>query len=79
MEELMPLQPAGWMLLTQRATLFFFAMALANVAIWQLLSEQIFVLWDTVGQIGATFAFFMGQVGLFSRYAIDQDDETPAK
>ncbi|MBS0126106.1 inner membrane-spanning protein YciB [Thetidibacter halocola] len=79
MEELMPLQPEGWMLLTQRATMFFFGMALANVAIWQLLSEQIFVLWDTVGQIGATFAFFMGQVGLFSRYGIDKDDETPAE
>lgn len=79
MEELTPLQDAGWMLLTQRATMFFFAMAALNVGIWQLLSEQIFVLWDTVGQMVATFAFFMGQIGLFTRYAIEQDDETPAE
>lgn len=69
MEELTPLQDAGWMKLTQRTTAFFFAMAVANVVIWQLMSEQVFVLWDTVGQMGATFAFFIAQVGLFSRYA----------
>ena len=79
MEELTPLQDEGWMLLTKRATLFFVGMALLNVVIWQLLSEQIFVLWDTVGQIVATFAFFMGQVGLFTRYAVEQDEETPAE
>jgi intracellular septation protein len=79
MEELTPLQDEGWMLLTKRATLFFVGMAVLNVVIWQLLSEQIFVLWDTVGQIVATFAFFMGQVGLFTRYAVEQDEETPAE
>lgn len=77
MEELTPLQDEGWMLLTRRATLFFFVMAAVNVAIWQLMSEQAFVLWDTVGQIGATFAFFMAQVGLFTRYSTSGDDDTP--
>lgn len=79
MEELTPLQDEGWMLLTKRATFFFVGMAVLNVVIWQLLSEQIFVVWDTVGQLAATFAFFMGQVGLFTRYAVEQDEETPAE
>jgi intracellular septation protein len=79
MEELTPLQDEGWMLLTQRATLFFFVMALANVAIWQLLSEEMFVFWDTIGQILATLAFFMAQVGLFTRYAVDADEASPGE
>lgn len=74
MEELMPLQDEGWMQLTRRVTWFFFAMAVLNVAIWQYMSEQTFVLWDTVGQMAATFAFFIAQAGLLQKYSTDEED-----
>ncbi len=74
MEELMPLQDEGWMQLTRRVTGFFFAMAVLNVAIWQYMSEQTFVLWDTVGQMAATFAFFIAQAGLLQKYSTDEED-----
>lgn len=73
MEELTPLRDEGWMLLTRRVTAFFFGMAILNLVIWQLMSEDVFVLWDTIGQVVLTFAFFMAQVGLFTRYARDED------
>ncbi|GGC04868.1 putative intracellular septation protein A [Marivita lacus] len=74
MEELMPLQDDGWMKLTRRVTGFFFGMAVLNVAIWQLMSEQAFVLWDTVGQMGVTFAFFVAQAGLIQKYSTAEED-----
>lgn len=74
MEELMPLQDEGWMKLTRRVTMFFFAMAVLNVAIWQLMSEQAFVLWDTVGQMGATFAFFIAQAGLIQKHSTAEEE-----
>ncbi len=74
MEELMPLEDEGWMQLTRRVTGFFFGMALLNIAIWQLMSEQTFVLWDTVGQLVATFAFFIAQAGLIQKYSTAEED-----
>jgi hypothetical protein len=38
-----------------------------------------FVFWDTIGQILATLAFFMAQVGLFTRYAVDADEASPGE
>jgi intracellular septation protein len=74
MEELMPLQDEGWMQLTRRVTGFFFGMAILNVAIWQFMSEQAFVLWDTVGQMVVTFAFFIAQAGLIQKYSTAEED-----
>lgn len=73
MEEMLPLQDEGWMILTRRLTLFFFAMAVLNEVIWRGFSDDVFVLWDTVGQFVATFGFFMTQAGLFQRFAIEED------
>jgi len=74
MEELTPLEHEGWMLLTKRTMLFFFGMALLNEAIWRFLSDDIFVFWDTLGQLGVTMAFFISQASLFSRYGIEEPD-----
>jgi intracellular septation protein len=78
MEELTPLQDEGWMLLTRRLMLFFFAMAAANEVIWRFMSDDVFVFWDTLGQFGATMAFFIAQAGLFTRYSLDEGDDNPA-
>jgi intracellular septation protein len=67
----LPLTDAGWMLLTRRLALFFVVMAAANELIWRNFSTDIFVAWDTFGQMGAMMAFFLAQVGLLKKYADD--------
>ena len=74
MEELMPLQDEGWMKLTRRITLFFFALAAANKFIWHTINTNTWVNFKTFGLPVAIFTFFMTQERLFSNYAIN--DET---
>lgn len=72
MEEAMPLQPEGWMILTRRLTLFFFALALANEAIWRNLSDEIWVNFKTFGLPLAMFGFFMAQGQLLEKFGTDK-------
>ncbi|WP_120504663.1 inner membrane-spanning protein YciB [Sulfitobacter mediterraneus] len=74
MEEMMPLEDAGWMLLTKRLMLFFFGMAIANELIWRMFSTEIWVYFKTFGLTAAIFAFFMTQGPLFQTYGIEKDD-----
>lgn len=74
MEEALPMQAEGWMILTKRLMLFFFALAVANEAVWRLMSTEAWVNFKTFGLTAALFLFFMTQGGLLSRYAIE--DET---
>lgn len=74
MEELMPLKPEGWMILTRRLALFFAALAIANEIIWRFFSTDIWVASDTFGQPIALFAFFITQAGLFETYKLPEDD-----
>ena len=73
MEELMPLQDEGWMKLTRRITLFFFALAAANEFVWRSMSTDAWVNFKTFGLPVAIFAFFMTQGRLFSDYAINDE------
>lgn len=75
MEEALPLQSEGWMILTRRLTAFFFALAVANEAVWRTLSTEAWVNFKTFGLTAALFLFFISQSGLLSRYAVEQ--ETP--
>ena len=74
MEEMMPLDDAGWMLLTRRLMLFFFGLALANEVIWRMFSTETWVYFKTFGLTAAIFVFFMTQGGLFARHGTGQDD-----
>lgn len=65
----LPMTDAGWMLLTRRLALFFLVMAAANELIWRNFSTDVFVAWDTFGQMGAMMAFFLAQLGLLRRYS----------
>lgn len=40
LEEAIPLQDEGWMILTRRVMAFFFALAIANEAVWRLMSTD---------------------------------------
>jgi intracellular septation protein len=71
-DDAVPLQHEGWMLLTKRLALFFLGLAIANEVIWRTMSDQAWVNFKTFGLPGAIFVFFMAQSGIFSKYAVDE-------
>lgn len=78
MEEVLPLQDEGWMLLTKRLTGFFLGLAVLNEVIWRTQSTDIWVYFKTFGLTAAVFLFFMTQAGLLTRYAIEQEGDDAA-
>ncbi|MGJ8547039.1 MAG: inner membrane-spanning protein YciB [Sulfitobacter sp.] len=76
MEEMLPLEPAGWMILTRRLMAFFFALAVANELVWRNFPTETWVYFKTFGLTAAIFVFFIFQGKLFAAYGT-QKDETP--
>jgi intracellular septation protein len=74
MEEALPMEPEGWMILTRRLTAFFFGLAAANEIVWRTMSTDAWVNFKTFGLTAALFVFFMTQGRLFSRYGIEKDE-----
>lgn len=74
MEELMPLEREGWMLLTKRIALFFLGLAVLNELVWRTLSDTTWVSFKTFGLPIAMFAFFMAQAGLFKKYGPAEEE-----
>ncbi len=75
MEGMMPLEDAGWVILTRRLMLFFFGLAILNEAIWRTQSTEIWVYFKTFGLSIAVFGFFMFQSKLFQTYGIEDDKD----
>jgi intracellular septation protein len=75
MDELIPLETEGWMKLTRRACVFFFGLAILNEVVWRMMSTDAWVNFKTFGLLIATFAFFMAQAPLFSKYGIEDKTE----
>lgn len=75
MEGMMPLQPAGWMLLTKRLALFFAALAVANEVVWRSMSTDVWVNFKTFVLPLALFGFFILQSKLFERYSTAPKEE----
>ena len=75
MEEVMPLQDEGWMILTRRLMLCFFGLAIANEVIWRFASTETWVYFKTFGLTAAVFIFFMAQGKLFQAYGLDKAEE----
>ncbi len=73
MVDALPLRPEGWMILTRRLTAFFFALAVANEAVWRLMSTEAWVNFKTFGLTAALFLFFMSQAGVLERHALPED------
>lgn len=71
--EHLPMEEAGWMILTKRFTLFFLALACANEGVWRLMSTDAWVNFKTFGLPLAMFAFLMTQGRLFQKYGIETD------
>jgi len=74
MEEVMPLKSEGWLILTRRITIFFFALAITNEVVWRTMSTDAWVSFKTFGLTAAIFLFFMTQGSLFAKYALEGDE-----
>jgi intracellular septation protein len=68
------MRPEGWMILTRRITMFFLVLAIANEAVWRLMSTDAWVNFKTFGLTAALFAFFMTQGALLERHALPDED-----
>lgn len=77
MEELLPLRPEGWMILTRRALGFFAGLAVVNEIVWRTQTTETWVMFKTFGLVAATFLFFMAQGKLFSTYAVEDAEGAP--
>ncbi|AXI47381.1 intracellular septation protein A [Sulfitobacter sp. SK012] len=75
MEEMMPLQDAGWMILTKRLMYFFFGLAIANEVIWRSFSTETWVYFKTFGLTIAMFVFFISQSRMFQTYSLEDEAE----
>ncbi|WP_291732666.1 inner membrane-spanning protein YciB [Leisingera sp. F5] len=73
MEEVMPLQQEGWMILTRRLCAFFFGLAVANELIWRTQSTETWVYFKTFGLPVAMFAFFMAQGQLLQKFGLEEE------
>lgn len=73
LEGAMPLEHDGWMILTRRLMLFFFALAITNELVWRLMSEAAWVNFKTFGLTAAIFVFFMTQSKLMKDYGTDEE------
>ena len=74
MQEALPMQDVGWMILTRRVTAFFFGLAVLNEVIWRSFSTEIWVYFKTFGLTAGLFAFFMMQGRLLAKYALQKGD-----
>lgn len=75
MDQALPLEQEGWMILTKRLALFFLGLAILNEAVWRTMSTDAWVNFKTFGLTIGTFAFFMTQAGVFSKYAVEEKAE----
>lgn len=78
MDAALPLTPEGWLILTRRLALFFAALALANEAVWRLMTTEAWVNFKTFGLTLAMFAFFATQGRLFSKYSSEEPKQEPS-
>ncbi|AML49925.1 MULTISPECIES: inner membrane-spanning protein YciB [Falsihalocynthiibacter] len=75
MEEVLPMQDEGWMILTKRLTAFFAALAITNEFVWRTMSTDAWVNFKTFGLTAAVFVFFMFQNKLMQTYAVTVEDQ----
>ncbi|MBJ3762688.1 septation protein IspZ [Maribius pontilimi] len=70
----LPLDDAGWMILTRRFCAFFFGLAALNELVWRTMSTDAWVNFKTFGLTGAIFVFFLLQSRLFRDHGTGDAD-----
>ena len=79
MEDLMPLEEKGWLILTRRFAMFFAFLAVANEYVWRNFETGSWVTFKTFGLPILLFVFLIGQSGLLINYdprnRTEEDDD----
>ncbi len=73
MGDFLPMQPAGWLILTKRLTLMFIALAIANEVIWRTQSTELWVKLETFAFPAVLFVFLWLQIINLQKYLIEPD------
>ena len=76
MGQMLPIDDAGWLVLTQRWTLFFVFLAVLNEVVWRTQSSDVWVNFKVFGFLSLTFVFMMAQMPLLRRHGALDDLET---
>ncbi|WP_127105050.1 inner membrane-spanning protein YciB [Pararhodobacter zhoushanensis] len=72
LDQALPLDREGWMILTRRMAWFFIAFAAMNEVVWRNFSTDTYVLWDTFGQMAVMFVFLMANYKLIEKHWIGE-------
>lgn len=75
LDEMMPMEHAGWMILTRRLALAFAGLAVANEVIWRTQSTETWVKIETFAFPVALFAFMTLQIIGLQKYVIEEDPQ----
>jgi intracellular septation protein len=70
-----PMRESAWATLSLRYALFFLVMAALNEVVWRTQSTDFWVTFDTVGQMGISFAFILSQVPFMMANRIDEAEQ----
>ena len=70
-----PMREPAWATLSLRYALFFLVMAALNEVVWRTQSTDFWVTFDTVGQMGISFAFILSQVPFMMANRIDEAEQ----
>ncbi len=73
MEDFLPMQQAGWMILTRRLTVMFAVLAIANEVIWRTQSTDLWVKLETFAFPAVLFLFLWSQIVALQKYLIEPD------
>jgi len=68
MGQMLPMDDAGWLTLTQRWTLFFVFLAVVNETVWRTQSTDVWVNFKVFGFLSLTFIFMALQMPLLRRH-----------
>ena len=71
MNEFLPMQTEGWMILTRRITVLFIALAVANEIIWRTQSTEVWVWLETWAFPIAMMVFLWSQIYVLQRFLIE--------
>jgi len=75
LEDFLPMEPEGWMILTKRITWLFLALGAANELIWRTQSTDLWVKLETFAFPVVMFVFLWSQIVLLQKYLIDPTPE----
>ena len=73
MEDFLPMQQEGWMILTHRLTFMFLGLAVVNELIWRTQSTDLWVKLETFAFPAVLFLFLWLQIVALQKYLIEPD------